>query len=598
LSVPSSPIHENPRFHPRPARADRRRRLLRGRALGAAVVAPVLVAALALAGCGGGSSSGTNVDPASVVPASAPVFLGADVRPSGQEQKNALAVGTALTHRPDPYAQLAAVLQTPGSPPIEYSRDVAPWLGPHAGLFATSTSGAAALLPIAAQGLLGTTSSTAEFPFATGRLDGAIVLDTSDAGKARSFVEAQAAHAGAHATSYHGVSYKVTAAGVAFAIVDRFAVFGSDAGVRAVIDTAAGGSSLHASADYERLLSQSPPGTLAHLFTNPTAGGAAATAAAGSGGALSLFAGPRESNISLVPGSQALSVFADTRASGATGTPGGLLTASAEGTRAMEELPATSWLALGLGNVGHTLGADISGLGEVAALVGLAGPPGSASSGTISVGGLVEGLLAPLKALASTQGQARRDLTSWMGSGGVFASGTGLLELQGAVVIESHNPAASREAVGKLAALLAHSGNATKKVSIPGTDAAAQVQVPGLPLQLYIANGQDASGGTKFVLGLGEASVTTALHPQGTFASAPANKLAAETLGEGITPNLVFDVTTLVGLLEGVGLAEDPAFAKIAPYAHAITRVVGGGHKIGGEVERYKLVIDLRPAGG
>ena len=45
-----------------------------------------------------------------------------------------------------------------------------------------------------------------------------------------------------------------------------------------------------------------------------------------------------------------------------------------------------------------------------------------------------------------------------MGSAGIFASGTGLLELKGGVVIASKNPALSRAAVAKLAARAAQVG--------------------------------------------------------------------------------------------------------------------------------------------
>lgn len=55
---------------------------------------------------------------------------------------------------------------------------------------------------------------------------------------------------------------------------------------------------------------------------------------------------------------------------------------------------------------------------------------------------------------------------------------------------------------------------------------------------------------------------------------------------------------TLVGLLEAVGLTEDPTLSKVLPYARAITSIAGGGHALPDEVERYKLVATLRHAGG
>lgn len=570
----------------------------------ARLLAVLGLACATIAGCGSGASTGNEADPAGVVPAVAPLYAGAEVRPQGSEKANADAIGQALTHQTDPYARLTALLQTPGSPTLTYSSDVAPWLGARAGVFLTSATGAGALLPLLEQGLLGGSSSSATFPFGSAGAQGAVVLDTSDSSKASAFVEQQASRAGAQQASYEGVSYKQTSGGVAFAMVDRFAVLGSSAGVRDVIETAKGGPALTHSAAYSALLSHAPAGTLAHLYSNPgaareAAGSSAAGAAtaAGSSDPLTLLAGSRATNISLVPSSTSLAVFVDARISGSGATPGGLLASSAEGSRALQELPGESWLAAGLGNLGQTLAGDVSGLTGAASLLSGSGA-GAASTGTLSLGGIVNGLLSPLAALGADNAQARHDFASWMGSGGIFAGGSGLLDLRGAVVIESKNPTLSRAAVGELAAQLARAGDSSQPISIPGTDAAVSTHVSGLPLELVIANGRDQSGGTKFVLGLGEASVTTALNPPSTMASAPSRAAAASSLGEGLDPSLIFEAQTFLGLLEAVGLTEGSGASGVLSYAHAITTVAGGGHALSGEVERYKLVIGLRSSNG
>ena len=160
------------------------------------------------------------------------------MRPTGTQATAALAAGKALTHQADPYLRLLSTLQTPGAPQLSYAREVAPWLGPHAGIFLTSlSSSSSTLLALVEQGLLGGTASGA-FPFGTGGAQGAIVLDTSNVAKARSFIEPQARHAGAHDTRYRGVSYEATSSGVAFGVVDEFAVIGSEAGMHGVIETA------------------------------------------------------------------------------------------------------------------------------------------------------------------------------------------------------------------------------------------------------------------------------------------------------------------------------------------------------------------------
>jgi hypothetical protein len=250
-----------------------------------------------------------------------------------------------------------------------------------------------------------------------------------------------------------------------------------------------------------------------------------------------------------------------------------------------------------LGNLGQTLAGNVTGLRELARLVTGATSAGTSTS-TLSLSGLLQGLLTPLTVLASNSAQAKADFASWMGSGGVFASGTGLLELKAAVVIESHNPVASRNAVGKLGAELTKAGHTVTPVQIAGTEAAISVAVKGLPLSLDVAAGRDANGAARFVLGLGDASVTEALNPPSTLFSSETRSAAAGALGEGINPSLVFAVPTLVSLLEGIGLTEEPSLAKVVPYLRSITTISGGGHQLGGEVERFKLVVGLRPAGG
>ena len=138
--------------------------------------------ALGLASCGGSSNEGTSADPATIVPASAPVFAGAAVRPQGALKDAALSAGTQLTHRAHPYSGLLGALRTPGSPPLDFGRDVAPWLGPHAGAFVTSPGGAEALARL----LLAGAGQISSFPFVGSGPEGAIVLDTSEPSAATS----------------------------------------------------------------------------------------------------------------------------------------------------------------------------------------------------------------------------------------------------------------------------------------------------------------------------------------------------------------------------------------------------------------------------
>ena len=153
------------------------------RRLTAALTAAVI--AWLLAGCGSSHSSGTVADPASAVPAAAPLYAGATVRPGEPLKKNALAAGRALTHQADPYLNLLGALGTPGSGTLSYKADVAPWLGEHAGVFLSALDSAtesrvSQLLSLLGKGRLGGSPSAGSFPFGTHGAQGAIVLDTSD----------------------------------------------------------------------------------------------------------------------------------------------------------------------------------------------------------------------------------------------------------------------------------------------------------------------------------------------------------------------------------------------------------------------------------
>jgi hypothetical protein len=565
-------------------------------------LAILALAAAAIAGCGSSHASGTEADPAVAVPAATPLYAAATVRPGEPLKAAARTAGQKLSHQADVYLRLLSALQTPGSPALTFSHDVAPWLGAHAAIFlgspgAASEASVSRLLALLQQGILGGSATTSAFPFGAKGVDGAIVLDTSDATKARSFLDAQAARAGGHAASYRGVSYNTAPGSIAFGVVDRFAVLGSESGVRSVIDTTLGGPSLAHSTDYSKLLASAPPGVLAHLYANPNASGSSRGAAASSqglSGLLSLLAGDRPVNVSLSPSATSIALDADVLSTG-TASRVGLLSGGPEGALALGELPGESWLAVGLGNVGTTLREDVKGLHTLASVGGaLAGSSGAGkSSAGLSINGLLEGILAPLSALSANTAEAKRDFASWMGSAGMFASGSGLLELRGGIVIGSKNPALSRAAVAKLAATLRKAGGSVQAVSIAGTDASVAARLSGLPVVLDIADGRDASGNVKFVIGLGESSITAALNPSSTLSAAASRAAASSSLGEGIQPSVILDFPALLGLLEGVGLSEDPSVSPFVPYLRSLTTLAGGGKSVGAGIERFRFVVGL-----
>ncbi len=260
-------------------------------------------------------------------------------------------------------------------------------------------------------------------------------------------------------------------------------------------------------------------------------------------------------------------------------------------------MPSESWLAIGLGHVSATITQDVQGLQSLGSLMSTLGGAGPESDAGLSVSGILGGMTAPLSVLGANTAQAKADFASWMGSAGIFASGSSLLELRAGVVIASKNAAHSRAAVAELADQLRKAGGSVSTASIPGTEAAVGARLSGLPVVLDIAAGRDAAGQAKFVLGVGEASVAAALRPSGTLSSATTRSAATSALGEGAQPSLMVNFPTLLGLLEGLGLTESPSISKFVPYLRSLSTLAGGGRDLGGEVERFKLVLGLQAAG-
>ncbi len=554
----------------------------------ASVAGAAILAVFGLAGCASSAPKGTLADPAGAVPAGAVLYVGANVRPQGLLKSRALATGRALTHQADPYTRLLAILQTPGSAPLSFSSDVAPWLGPNAGVFLSSSHGAGALGTLLEHGLLGS-SGASTFPFSRAGAQGAIVLDTSNPSRAQTFLQAQAARAGARRTSFEGVSYEASSEGVAFMLLHKLVVIGSEAAVQSVIQTIHGGDGLASSSAYAKLLAAGPASVLAHVYVSAHAAAAADTHEA-LGSLEGLLAGIKAANVSLVPRASSLSLDVDTAAASPGARGDGLLAYDPQAAQALDELPGESWLAVGLGHLGTQIGGDAHAIQALASLLAGAG----ASSAGLSLGSLVQAMLAPLQVLGADTRQARSAFASWMGSAGIFASGASLLELKGAIVVSSTNPARSRTAVGALAEALRRGGASVSTASIPGTEAAVDVGITGLPVKLAIADGRAGNGQSKFVIGLGEASVPAALTPSSTMSAASARIAAAASLGEGIEPSVIVNIPALLSLLEGVGLLEQQPVAQLLPYLRSTTTIAAGARQLGAGAQRFRVVLGLQ----
>jgi hypothetical protein len=571
--------------------------------------------AVACGGCGS-SSSGTSASPATVTPGSAPLYIDAVVTPGGALKTNALAVGRSLSGRTSPYTGLLKLLQGPTGKTPDYAREVKPWLGPEAGVFLSSVDlskvqgllGGEALSKALTEGLTGVESALLGqegLPALLGSssAQGALVMDTTDVSAAKSFLEAQAHSAGAHAVTYRGVTYQVAPDGTAEGIVHKFAVIGSEAGLKSVIDTADGGPSLAHAAAYSKLTATAESGRLTNAYLDTKALKGATTGSPAHGeeslvGLLDDLLGQTDQvYLSAIPAASSLALDADTLpaasstggsesgSAGGSGSGGAAGTgesgAATSGAQVLRGLPGGAWLAIGVGDLDKSLGNSAAGLQTLASLVS------KVNLGTISFAKV----FAPL---SSHSLNVQRDLLSWMGATGVYVSGSSVLNLQGAVVITSKDPARSRAALGKLAQAYREAGGETSPTSVPGTEAATTVKLPNFPLTLTMAVGQG-----KFVFGLGPSSIEEALSPQSTLESSSTYSAAASALGQGLQPSALAEVQTFTGLIESLGLSQASGFSGIASALKPLNLVsAGSGETLSNGVKRARLVLGLQQASG
>jgi hypothetical protein len=551
----------------------------RGGALTRLLFAPaLLVVTVALAGCGS-SSSAPNANPASVTPASAPLYANVAIKPSGGESGVASSAAKKLTHLAEPYGSIAQALLSTESAHLQYKRDIESWIGNSAGVFITAlntgglpqnASSAEALLEGALSGNL---SSLGTGDFGPAGAQGAIVLATSNVSEARSFLSKRASEQQAHTTSYRGVSYQVSSSGAAEGIVKDFAVIGSQSGIDSVIDTSLGGASILTAPHY----STPPTDAIASAYVEPEA---LLKSVHGTSGALGqgvsllgkLFAGAQAASVSVTPTASSISVQGEVHSAGGS-TP----LFGQEGAKALGEMPGTAWLAAGVENVGADLPRAFALLHSVASL---ATTTVFSSFGGPSIEKLFAGLNSPSAKL-------QQDFSSWAGSGGMYVSGTGLFNLEAALVIDSNNPSASDAAVGKLADVMRSSGAVVANASIPGTDTAVSVKLQGFPAVIYVASGQG-----KFVLGLGQPSIQGALSPSSTLSTSASYSAASAALGDGIEPSLIVEFPTLLGFLEGIGLTNSPGISSLVPYLKSLGTLTAGSVSHSG-VQQFRLVLGL-----
>lgn len=527
-----------------------------------ALLGAALALSLPLAACGSDSSGGGGPDPASAVPAKAPIYLEATVRPEGDLKDNTLDVAGKLLNTENPEAELKKLVQTAGSESdtadLNYDEDLKPWLGQRIGLFFTE------LKQSDAQGSLVLQVTDKEKAQAT--LDREIREPSTSGGPAPKVTESQ----------YNGATLAVSDKDTAQAIVDDFAIVGTEGGVKAAIDALKSDGGALADVEQYKKATEAlgdEDETIGSLYVDVKTTIDQAVAS-----------GELEKD-------QATAVRQVFSASGLTNVAAGLSVQEnalrvdiaspvnkkqpdlGNPSEAVAQLPGDSWLALGVGDVQKVAEYQIDQLSTVTSLAG---------QGDVNT--LIEQLNRQLKI------NIREDLLSWMGEGAIFVRGTNLADIGGALVVQSKDPAKTKEAIPtiqRLVRLFGGEGVRVRPLNASGVDAGFTVQSEQLPLPVNVA-----LAGNKFIVAVTDTALQAAIKPSGTLGDNDDFKAAADALGDGIKPGLYLGFKPVIALAEGFGVQDDPDYKQAKPTLDALRALAAGGNSED-DTNRQRLVLTL-----
>jgi hypothetical protein len=504
---------------------------------------------LLAAGCGGGGGESSGGDPASLAPASAPVFIEATILPQGQMKSKIESLASSVAGIDDLgelLVEKAEQAAADSKEPFDYAKDVEPWLGEKAGLYLESYDGE--------------------------DFNGyGIAVQATDPGAAQSFIDKFVktdSGGDLEDKSYEGVEYKVEPEdGEAIGVVGDFVAFSeSEKGFKAMVD-ASDGESLAGDDSYTGAVGNVPDGTLADAFVDIGA------LIEESGGTIDPetqqfleTAGlePKEATAvaSLVPGSDQIEIDLSTDVAGESPAPG-------DASDLLSSLPGGSFAALAAADFGQRLGEAIDNLDRT-------GVPGQIPPNE-------------LKKTMSAAGIDLEKISDSIGNVAVFAEGNSESNLTGAVVMETSGSKEATNTVSNIGLLL-RASRTPGVTALSGKAVGFSIRDPELGRQPLVV----AAEGDRIAISYGLAASAQALSAGSgsTLGSNPEFKEAVAALGGTPISGFVNGpaAVALAGNLIPSGDAAE--FEEARPYLEKVGYVAIGAGSSGDEATA-KLIVGV-----
>jgi hypothetical protein len=485
---------------------------------------------VAIAGCGSEDEAASGAS--ELVPASAAFYGEATLKPEGEQKE---AIDAILAKFPggggagDKLKELIDKALRESDAPVSFSKDIEPWLGDEAALFASG-------------------GNSGNF-----RASAALVA-TEDEDAALEAVE-KTGEGRISRQTYKDVEYMTDESEEAAAVFDGFVVLGTEAGVKAVIDTKEGGETLSDAEGFQNALEDAAEDRLGLFFVNSPAL-QASLQRAGAPMPDSLERLFREPFVATIDADRDGVTF-----EGSVPEDLGRASFFGQASDLLAELPGDSWLATAQTDFGQTL--DF--------LVG-------AFAGAVGGRDTIE-----QQFKAATGLDLQEDVIDWMGDFGVFVRGKSVSELDGALVIETKDEDASGRFLAAVERLARTQGGGQVEVA-PRGGGGFTVSIQGLaqPIHAFQESG-------RVVFAYGERAASDAIDPGETLGDAPEFTAARDSLGDFEVSMFVL-MQPIFDLVDSTESGSDADWQEAKPYLEPLDALVGG---TSGEGEDLKSAVKL-----
>jgi hypothetical protein len=506
-----------------------------------AIAAVLTVPALAAAGCGNDeAASGAS----ELVPGGALIYAEADLKPEGDQKR---AVDSILAKFPgggqagDKLKELIDKGLRKSDPSMSFEKDIEPWLGDEAAFFVSDfgVSGG--------EGALGLVVATDD---EDASLD---ALKKTATGKVTQ-------------KSYRDVDYLMEESQDlnAAAAFDGFLIIGTEAGVKAAIDTSKDGPKLSDDDAYKKALDKAADDRLGLVYMNmPELRKQVQQAGTGAlpDSFKRFFKEPVVSTVDADDDGVTIESAVTDELAGAFGLIGG-------GSDLVSELPADSWAAFAQNDFGKLIDLFADSFAGVA-------------------GGrdMIE-----QQFKAATGLDLQKDVLDWMGDFGVFVRGRTISELNGALIVETKDEAASARFIDALERLARNQadnpGDSVGPLRAPGGGKGFTLSSPDVPKPIHVfqRNG-------RVVFAYGDAAAKDGADASDKLGDSPDFSAVRDSLGDYDVSFYVL-MQPILDLVDSTDSGSDPDWQKAKPYLEPLRALVGGTSGEGDSLRQaVKLVI-------